>query len=76
MVVYFFSKTFADFGKTDLKVDAAWHFLDAVRAHYSSLEQSVILSPITTHLNVIATREEASILKSNIAWLSAQKDSA
>ena len=62
-----FSKTLADFGETDLKVGAARHSLDAARADYLSVEQSVILSLITAHLNVIAAREEASIRKSNIA---------
>ena len=71
-----FSKTLADFGETDLKVDAARHSVDAARADYSSVEQSVILSLITAHLDVIAAREEASIRKSNIARLSAQRDAA
>lgn len=71
-----FSKTLADFGETDLKVDAARHSLDATRADYSSVEQSVILSLITAHLDVIAAREEASVRKSNIARLSAQRDAA
>ncbi|MEJ6673659.1 MAG: TolC family protein [Alphaproteobacteria bacterium] len=71
-----FSKTLADFGETDLKVDAARHSVDAARADYSSVEQSVIFSLITAHLDVIAAREEVSIRKSNIARLSAQRDAA
>ena len=71
-----FSKTLADFGETDLKVDAARHSVDAARADYSSVEQSVILSLIIAHLDVIAAREEASIRKSNIVRLSAQRDAA
>ena len=71
-----FSKTLVDFGETDLKVDAARYSVDAARATYISIEQNVIMALITAHLDVITAREEASIRKSNIARLIAQRDAA
>ena len=71
-----FSKTLADFGETDLRVLVAQQTVAGERARYHSVEQNVIMSVISAHLDVITARQKTEIRVSNLARLYAQKEAA
>ncbi len=71
-----FSKTLADFGETDLRVLVAQQTVASERARYRSVEQNVIMSVISAHLDVITARQKAEIRASNVERLYAQKVAA
>ncbi len=71
-----FSKTLADFGETDLRVLVARQTVAGEKARYRSVEQNVIMSVISAHLDVITARQKAEIRASNVERLYAQKEAA
>ena len=67
-----FTKQLYNFGETKAKQEAATISIDIAKAEYYRTKQSVLMSLITSYLNVILSNEEVNLHLSNIDRLTEQ----
>ena len=67
-------KQIYDFGEADSRMESARYGLDSARASYQSLEQQVILTILTAHLNFITAQKAYDIRTANKERLEAQTE--
>ena len=67
-----FTKQLYNFGETEAKQEAASISIDIAKAEYYLAEQSVLMSLITSYLNVILSKEEVDLNLSNFDRLTEQ----